>query len=244
VMAHSVNRPLRAEFGRGAQRGLVGTMLFLGGLQLLIALRQLLTPGAATELHQSNAFNQGIMYLYLGGGAVFGFGFLQVVVLRLTRQLRESAQRDALTQLLNRRAMAERLTAAWRHHRRTGGPLALLMIDLDHFKTVNDTQGHAAGDLLLQRLARLLDTQMRGDDLVARYGGEEFLIALPDTHQTAAGHLAERLRAACERELGVTLSIGLTLVHDADRDVDATLRRADAALYRAKAAGRNRVEVT
>jgi diguanylate cyclase (GGDEF)-like protein len=169
---------------------------------------------------------------------------MHLVALRLTHQLRESSERDALTQLLNRRAMAERVRAAWRSQRRRGTPLAFVMLDIDHFKRVNDEQGHAAGDAVLQRLAQLLREQLRGEDLVARMGGEEFLLVLPDTDAEAATRLAERLREATQAaRLGVTLSLGLTLADAEDRDEEAALRRADAALYRAKALGRDRLEV-
>ncbi len=244
AMAHSVCGPLHREFGKQAVRALLPPMVLIGAVQLALAARQLLGVPQEVELHHSNRFNQGVLYVYLSGSAVFGFGFMHLVALRLTHQLRESSERDALTQLLNRRAMAERVRAAWRSQRRRGTPLAFVMLDIDHFKRVNDEQGHAAGDAVLQRLAQLLREQLRGEDLVARMGGEEFLLVLPDTDAEAATRLAERLREATQAaRLGVTLSLGLTLADAEDRDEEAALRRADAALYRAKALGRDRLEV-
>ncbi|MBN8504301.1 MAG: GGDEF domain-containing protein [Burkholderiales bacterium] len=244
VMARSITPALRREFGNGAAWSLVPPMLTIGLVLLALAIRQLTQWEQAQELHLDTGYNQGVVYLYLTGSAMFGFGFIQLVALRLTHQLRRNSERDSLTQLLNRRALSERLDTAWRRHRRRSVPLALLMIDLDHFKAVNDTQGHAAGDRLLQQAAELLELQVRGEDLLARMGGEEFLVVLPDTDLQAAIQLAERLRSNAQAQLGVTFSLGLTMAHENDVAPEDALRRADAALYRAKAQGRNRVEVS
>jgi two-component system cell cycle response regulator len=132
------------------------------------------------------------------------------------------------------------------------------MLDLDHFKQVNDTYGHAAGDEVLRELAQRVESQVRASDVAARYGGEEFVVLLPHTDVDAGKALAERIRRAVsaepvsfddEGEVTVTASIGIATVLPGDEDDlktvgDSLLARADVALYRAKAAGRNRVEVS
>jgi diguanylate cyclase (GGDEF)-like protein len=127
-------------------------------------------------------------------------------------------------------------------------PLALVILDIDHFKQVNDTFGHAVGDAVLVRLARLMVNFRRSGDLIGRMGGEEFLIALPGLDELAAVDLCQRLRRSIETddwaeirpELRVTVSFGVCARTD-ESDVDALVERADAAMYRAKRSGRNRV---
>ena len=117
------------------------------------------------------------------------------------------------------------------------------MIDLDHFKRINDSAGHAAGDAVLVQVAGLLQRQLRAEDVVGRAGGEEFWLVLPDTPRTNAIALAERLRQqVADASLGVTCSVGVALANAADADASQVIARADAALYRAKEGGRNRVE--
>jgi diguanylate cyclase (GGDEF)-like protein len=167
------------------------------------------------------------------------------------RQLREQALKDPLTQLGNRRQFEERADAALALSRRRGRALAVLMIDIDHFKRVNDEHGHAAGDELLRALGACLRESLRGSDVCGRIGGEEFAVVLPDEDLEGGAATAERLRRlveqlAVESEAGggriaVTVSIG---VAEFPRDGDALeplLRRADERLYRGKQDGRNRV---
>ena len=157
------------------------------------------------------------------------------------------AARDPLTGLMNRRAMRERLTAESRRQVASGGEATVLLMDLDHFKAINDRHGHALGDAVLVRTARAMRATLRQDDLLARWGGEEFLAVLPD-QSPMEGHLAaERLRRAvamatrqCAPGLNPTISVGLA--HwGSGAPIDDAIRRADAALYAAKAAGRDRV---
>jgi diguanylate cyclase (GGDEF)-like protein len=168
--------------------------------------------------------------------------------------LRES-RLDALTGVANRRALDEQGHAALALARRHGQPFALLMLDLDHFKTVNDRHGHGLGDQLLQALAAHCRGLMRESDVFGRWGGEEFLALLPDTGAAQATELAERLRASVaatrwrlgEVELQQTVSIGVAGVAGPQvGDIGAMWSRlvgaADAAMYRAKQHGRNRVE--
>jgi diguanylate cyclase (GGDEF)-like protein len=183
------------------------------------------------------------MLTYLGGSALFSFGFLTMVTQRLVVRLREASMLDALTGLFNRRAMNEALHRAWLRHRRTRAPLAALVIDLDHFKRINDTRGHAAGDAVLARVAGLLQAQLRAEDVLGRAGGEEFWLVLPDTSRAHALALAERLRQqVADATLGTTCSVGVALAEEGDLDAGQLIARADAALYRAKDGGRNRVE--
>jgi len=154
---------------------------------------------------------------------------------------------DALTGLYNRRYMESHL-ASLLAQARPDRPLSLLIIDIDHFKPINDTYGHAAGDEVLREFAGRIARSIRGIDLAARYGGEEFVVIMPDTSLSAAASVAERLRLAIAEEtfrvsshaagLRVTASLG---VSGPGGDADAMLKRADLALYEAKRAGRNRV---
>lgn len=156
--------------------------------------------------------------------------------------------RDTLTQMLNRKFLPVVLGKQVANARKSASSFALLMIDVDHFKQVNDQYGHEAGDLVLQQVASILGNSTRGGDYAFRYGGEEFLLLLVDTNAANAQMLAERIRqrVADERLLlpaGVTLqvsvSIGVTL-HDGHPDYQRSLRAADSALYQAKHGGRNR----
>jgi len=163
------------------------------------------------------------------------------------RQLREQAITDGLTGLLNRRAWTERAEVLLADARRYGHPLGLMMIDIDHFKRVNDEHGHARGDQALQLVARMLHEQLRSGDLAGRYGGEEFCVLLTHTREGPALSLDQRLRQCLrlesEQALGFVLeySAGLAALGENDRTLDDLLRRADDALYEAKRAGRAQV---
>jgi diguanylate cyclase (GGDEF)-like protein len=163
---------------------------------------------------------------------------------RLSDELNRLASHDALTQALSRRTVTEAFAVALAVSARQHRPVAALYMDLDHFKAVNDTFGHAAGDRLLARFAECARSVLRDSDRLGRLGGEEFVALLPDTDLAAARGVAERVRSAWEREPGPprsTVSIGIACNTPGDT-VEALLNRADAALYRAKAAGRNRAE--
>ncbi|MFD0596859.1 GGDEF domain-containing protein [Catellatospora coxensis] len=161
----------------------------------------------------------------------------------------ELAGRDPLTGLHNRRSFAERLTGALAYADRTGTPVSLLMLDLDHFKSVNDRYGHPAGDQVLRTVAALLVRELRAVDVAARLGGEEFGVLLPGIDHRDATAVAGRLRAAIARcpvvhaatTVLVTASIGVVCYPRHARTADELFERADDALYRAKRAGRDRV---
>jgi two-component system cell cycle response regulator len=162
-------------------------------------------------------------------------------------RLEQLAHTDPLTQLLNRRAMTERLTDEMERALRFDSSLALLMVDLDHFKRINDTFGHLVGDDVLREVAQVIQASVRSTDLAARYGGEEFMVLLPDTAHDAAAALAEHIRERMAEHsfssyeaLSLTASVGLASFPAARiESVDDLFARADAALYRAKADGRN-----
>jgi diguanylate cyclase (GGDEF)-like protein len=129
--------------------------------------------------------------------------------------------------------------------------MACLLLDIDHFKRINDTHGHAAGDAVLRQLADLLKRTSRVEDLVFRYGGEEFAAVLPNASARAAVQIADRIRSVVEKysflwesqTIPVTLSIGVANLNGAEKDSQALIENADAALYQAKKSGRNRVVV-
>jgi len=171
-------------------------------------------------------------------------------------RLLRSGFTDVLTGWHNRRYLQVRIKEELARARRDQTELACLMLDLDHFKRVNDSWGHAAGDAVLQELALRIDAQVRASDVAARYGGEEFVILLPETGTKASVRIAERIREAvadgdyelpCGERVPITASIGIATVkpgkdaEDLKTMGDALIARADVALYRAKSAGRDRV---
>jgi diguanylate cyclase len=145
---------------------------------------------------------------------------------------------DALTGISNRKALDESLAAAISQLEKHKQQFSIGIFDIDHFKRVNDLQGHVYGDQVLQSVARMLDEQSRETDLVARYGGEEFVVVLPHTNLETAALFAERVRATIDKGSVVTLSGGVASATKLDTP-QTLLARADAALYAAKAAGRN-----
>jgi diguanylate cyclase (GGDEF)-like protein len=172
------------------------------------------------------------------------------------RRMEELALRDGLTGLLNRRALSDQASSGLSRAKRKHHPFAVAMVDIDHFKAINDTYGHAAGDHVLSQLAQRLTTAVRASDDVGRWGGEEFLVLLPESDREQAQVAAERLRSLIasapmriegDITVKVTVSIGVGLSEDpasASIVLDQIIRTADDALYQAKAAGRNRVVVS
>jgi diguanylate cyclase (GGDEF)-like protein len=162
---------------------------------------------------------------------------------------REAASHDALTGLHNRRAFNDALRLAVAREDRQGGTFALLLLDIDHFKKLNDTYGHPAGDAALRNTAQLLSRVIRKSDLAARYGGEEFAVILSSTDRGGGAHIAEKVRSTVEAgqhvfdgaRLRVTVSVGLAVWPDDGRDASVLVAAADRALYAAKQGGRNRV---
>ncbi len=156
---------------------------------------------------------------------------------------------DSLTGLYNRKKLDDILDDQLERFKRNQRPFAVLMLDIDHFKALNDTYGHLAGDQVLESIARTFNRSIRNIDFAARYGGEEFAIVLPETGLSAARDMAERIltqvRGAAyqfnDQSIAVTLSIGVTISRNDDKTPEAVLSRADKMLYKAKSAGRNQV---
>ena len=168
---------------------------------------------------------------------------------RLKNRIREQAIRDPLTNLFNRRFLNEFMERELALARRNQKPPSLVMLDLDHFKQLNDQHGHQTGDQIIELVARNLLRQSRRSDILFRYGGEEFLILLPNTTALQAGHLAEGWRAqieqaqvfAREQQISVTISAGVACYPEHGTTAFNLIHAADQALYQAKAAGRNQV---
>ena len=170
---------------------------------------------------------------------------------RLEENLRYLAQTDDLTGLNNRRWFFELAEQELRHTRRMGTPLGLCMLDIDHFKSVNDLHGHAAGDQVLKIVATLCRQELRASDIIGRFGGEEFVIVLPDSNLAATCITAERLRNRLAlfqlpeafNGLRLTMTAGVTQVSPGEPSLEPALLRADHALYKGKSQGRNTVVV-
>ncbi|BBP04745.1 hypothetical protein TPL01_31390 [Sulfuriferula plumbiphila] len=177
------------------------------------------------------------------------FGFILMLNYRLITDMQKIALHDGLTGALNRRGLEEEAIRLSAHCNRKGDTLAIMMIDVDHFKLINDRNGHQLGDKVLQRLAAVAQASVRSDDYFARYGGEEFCILLPSTTEEEARVLADRLRqayAALTMEFGgevlrSTISIGVADSIHVGLEFSALVSAADQAMYWAKQKGRNRV---
>ncbi len=183
------------------------------------------------------------------GGTVFKFFYGDNVEALYHEEIYRLTILDGLTGVHNRRFLLEFLEREVARAARHGRPLALAMVDLDHFKVLNDTFGHLAGDSVLKGVARLMEAEVRREELFARYGGEEFALVLPETTIDGATVFCERLRRGVGnhsfsfdgQELQVTVSIGVAGLEDG-ADIQALIKAADEQLYLAKRQGRNRVE--
>lgn len=164
-------------------------------------------------------------------------------------ELYRQATHDPLTQIFNRRFFMDQFEAEFRRAKRYGRDLSLVIFDLDHFKRVNDTFGHPAGDYVLKDTARLIQRNLRGQDVFARVGGEEFAVLLPETNSESAYVLADKLRQQVEgheyfyqgSDIPVTISLGVATMGEAHREFGDLVEATDQQLYRAKESGRNRV---
>jgi two-component system cell cycle response regulator len=190
----------------------------------------------------------------VGRRTILKFVFQDTFDLVFQRQMYESSVRDALTGAFNRKHFDERIAAELSYAKRHAIPVTIAMLDLDHFKAVNDTWGHQAGDQVLQSVARILIEMLRQEDVFARYGGEEFVVIARGISPAGGLALGERLRAEVERmairtpqgaRIPVTISVGVCTAPGGSEVSPADLvKQADVNLYAAKAAGRNRVAAT
>lgn len=224
-------------------------LLALRAIAALLGTFEFATPHSATAPNPVQlAVFVGLIALDLLGS----MGFILMIKERGDREIRALAMTDPLTKALNRRAFMEQAEKQAAAAQRQRLPLALLMIDIDHFKRINDAYGHPAGDAVLVNVAELLASQLRKQDMLARYGGEEFCVLLPATNEAGAIALAEKLRLAVEampltlgqNSISITISLGVaawnTTGEDCQLDCNTLLQDADRALYQAKEKGRNR----
>lgn len=182
------------------------------------------------------------------GGLFASLAALIIANTQLRESLKQQSIRDPLTGLFNRRYMEEMLKREVSRATRRLHPLGIVMLDIDHFKRINDTFGHSAGDKVLREVGRFLQSQIRGEDIPCRYGGEEFLLILPDVDLESIKKRAEQIRheiqnIQIENVPPITLSLGVAVYPQHGDKINAVIEAADAALYRAKQNGRNRVEV-
>jgi len=235
-----------------------GRYILLTAFFALLASLLLRALAAAMGWVSSNDDEAGrqwlIMVFLVALGAVISIslGFVYMTMERAEQRNFELAMKDMLTGLSNRRAISDQLHMAVSRAQRQGQYLSVLMLDIDHFKRVNDGFGHLVGDAVLRGVAQTLQSRLRAQDQIGRFGGEEFLIMLPDTSLDGAVTLAEALRQAVEatptqwgaHRISVTISIGVAggAITGA-ATVDGLVAAADSAMYRAKQGGRNRCEV-
>jgi diguanylate cyclase (GGDEF)-like protein len=240
---------------RSFARDLRGEMIFfallIGGICVLNALKfAKIVDGGLEALDMDSRF-QMVFYIYMSSLAtVLPPSIVWLVLRRLTDDLRSMAAHDPMTQLLNRRGLSDALRLHF--NARHAAPACLLLMDVDHFKRVNDRHGHQVGDAVLCHVAEVLRATVRRGDLTGRMGGEEFVAICLDTDELGIRHLAERLRAAIESQsikvagadlpLHCTVTIGISRHFAGTQALEDAIRQADAALYRGKAAGRNRIE--
>lgn len=237
-------------------RQLAANMLFALGVfaAAFAAVAWMDEPGHKPALELAYA---AMIVLVLAGSTFIAIR-LQRIRQRLTQQKRaltraleqigHLATHDELTGLVNRRRMSELMHAEWQRCERNARPLVLALLDLDHFKRINDTHGHAVGDQVLQCFARTVQAALRGTDVLARWGGEEFVLMLYDTAPDHARSLLDRVRLRVQAQsitlstqaVRATVSVGLA-AGEPGESVEHILERADAALYLAKARGRNRI---
>ncbi len=239
-----IEAPLRTAYWfTGASFAVLSAALWVRALMIGLA------PAGTYTLYINTPLNSWAFFISSVVQLCVTFGFVLMVNYRLITDIQKIASRDMLTDAFTRRRLEEEAQRLLARCTRTGDVLAIMMIDVDHFKSVNDRFGHPVGDAVLKRLATIAQRAIRTDDYFARYGGEEFCILLLSTTEQEALVLAERLRenyAAMTLEvsgnaLKSTVSIGVAASTQTGLEWPALVSAADQALYRAKRAGRNRV---
>lgn len=239
--------------GEASLRAVGMTLVAAAASLLLRSIHALTNPEEYLDLMQSS-LGQGLTFLFsficlIGAG----FGFVLANFERIARRMEEMASTDGLTGCLNRMTADALLRHELERGRREGTPLAFVLLDIDHFKDVNDCHGHHAGDDALRAFAGEVRARLRASDVVGRWGGEEFGLILPATDGVGAMRLVEQIREAvatlrlCDgdgREFSLTVSAGISVAEPGGRiTADHLFMRADRALYRAKDGGRNNVQV-
>jgi diguanylate cyclase (GGDEF)-like protein len=214
------------------------------------SVRALLWPESVyTEMIVDSQLNTTAAFVYIALVLALHAVLVSLVVGKLVNELRRLSTHDALTELLNRRAMEEALLQQTRRSQRSGEVFTVMMLDLDHFKRINDQFGHAVGDSALKHVSTLLRGALREVDRLARFGGEEFVVLMPAASLEQAEPIANRLRELLATHplkhetthVSLSVSIGLAEWRDTNDDTTQLLLRADAALFQAKVQGRNRV---
>ena len=251
-LAWTVARQTAPQGGQGRERGAL--LLVMGmGLLSLIYVQRVVHVGvgrqSAVDLMSSNPW-QTLSYMQgLAGLLLSTMGLLLMHKEKAERLLRQMAMQDVLTGIANRRCVMGQLEQVLAAASRQGDPVTIAMIDIDHFKRINDEHGHLVGDGVLAALAAVLRQRLRTQDMLGRYGGEEFLVVLPHTDLAGGLALAESLRARVAHsplrvgalEVTVTVSVGVhsRIPHHAAQEMPAMIEAADKALYHAKENGRN-----
>jgi diguanylate cyclase (GGDEF)-like protein len=221
----------------------VSVLVFMLAMQMLRLVTSFLEPIGDSVLFVST-YHQIYVTSFAFSILLFSIAMVLLATERLREELEHLATHDSLTDAFTRRHMNEALAQELERSRRQGRDLSLLAMDLDHFKSINDTYGHQAGDRVLIEFVADVRTLLRRHDQLGRFGGEEFVVLLPETNADTALSIAERIRVMmATRKSGCTVSIGVTSRMNDSDTVDALLARADAAMYRAKSNGRNRVEL-
>ena len=242
ICIHAAN--LRFLLRHGGKRfpvRLVEVVLVLHIAVLAVRLSTTLVGRAGNDLMEPSLYQTLYIGAYVLTVLMLSIGAVLMATDRLTTELNHLATHDALTHTLNRRALLERFEEELARSQRTGKGPALMMLDLDHFKAVNDTRGHQHGDAVLVHFVQRAQAVLRRPARLGRYGGEEFVVLLPETGAQDAQAVAQRIHAAAAsgHALDCQLSIGLTTWLGPQDTLDAMLARADKALYQAKAQGRN-----
>lgn len=235
----------------GTRLTAVATLAYAGAHFLRLA-ATLAGLGGAIDFATFNHVQAYLLLFTVFGAQIWNAGFLMMAIDRLRAEVADLAVRDDLTGAANRRHFLERARQECARSSRSGAPLAVVCLDLDGFKPINDGHGHAAGDLCLQRFAALAAARLRKPDVFARLGGDEFAVLLPDTTAEEAARVAEDILAAVRttpvtwrgNSLALTASAGAAAwTPDVGRDAAELVARADHALYHSKEAGRDRVSV-
>ncbi|MCY1332227.1 diguanylate cyclase (GGDEF) domain protein [compost metagenome] len=244
-----IHARLTWQHGRGfAPRFMAVVLAFQGLVLLMRAATTLFQDAVDTPRFSPSAIQTTYIAAYCFASLFVCLGLLLTVSERLRAQFEHLAQHDDLTGVLNRRAVLHAGNIELRNRRGSGQPLSLLLMDIDHFKRINDQHGHLVGDRVLAHFAQTVGRALRHTDYLGRFGGEEFVVLLPHTGAEAAFAVAERVRQAVEQQSALagqaacTASLGLASIEAGEATLDELLARADSALYRAKADGRNRVE--